>query len=210
MTIKHAGHFVSAESLPHDHAHHALQSVRGANWHGDVITCADGRVYLKVSLPRLQVWVMAAKFEVRQMQLTAARKLLGRAIGMCPKAKLFRAYIELELSLGAIERVRTLYQKFLEWAPANCAAWCKFADLESSMGELDRARSIFELAVAQPQLDMPEVLWKVRPQPLPYKLPFKADCFSLTYLLHGPCLHIMLSVHSLTKLSGTLKFLQVN
>ena len=105
---------------------------------------------------------MAAHFEVRQMQLGAARKLLGRAIGQCPKAKLFRAYIELELQLGTIERVRTLYQKFLEWAPANCAAWCKFADLERSLGELDRARSIFELAIAQPVLDMPEVLWKVR------------------------------------------------
>lgn len=95
------------------------------------------------------------------MQLGAARKLLGRAIGQCPKAKLFRAYIELEVQLGAIERVRTLYQKFLEWAPSNCAAWCKFADLERSLGELDRARSIFELAIAQPVLDMPEVLWKV-------------------------------------------------
>lgn len=58
--------------------------------------------------------------------------------------------------------MRTLYQKFLEWSPANCAAWCKFAELERSLGELDRARSIFELAIAQPLLDMPEVLWKVR------------------------------------------------
>ncbi|KAK9915014.1 hypothetical protein WJX75_003619 [Coccomyxa subellipsoidea] len=107
-----------------------------------------------------KIWIMAAHFEVRQMQLGAARRLLGRAIGQCPKAKLFRAYIELELQMGAIERVRTLYQKFLEWAPANCAAWCKFADLERSLGELDRARSIFELAIAQPVLDMPEVLWK--------------------------------------------------
>lgn len=55
-----------------------------------------------------QIWIMAAQFEVRQLQLGAARKLLGRAIGQCPKAKLFRGYIELELQLGAIERVRTL------------------------------------------------------------------------------------------------------
>jgi crooked neck len=33
---------------------------------------------------------MAAQFEIRQMRLGAARKLLGTAIGMCPKAKLFR------------------------------------------------------------------------------------------------------------------------
>ena len=76
-----------------------------------------------------------------------------------------RTYIELELSLGAIERVRTLYQKFLEWAPAHCGAWTKFSELERSLGELDRARSIYELAIAQPLLDMPEVLWKVRSMP---------------------------------------------
>ena len=37
-----------------------------------------------------QIWIMAAQFEIRQMRLPAARKLLGTAIGMCPKAKLFR------------------------------------------------------------------------------------------------------------------------
>ena len=40
----------------------------------------------------------------------------------------------MELQLGAIERVRTLYAKFLEWAPAHCGAWCKFAELERSLG----------------------------------------------------------------------------
>ena len=48
--------------------------------------------------------MMAAQFEVRQLKLDSARKLLGRAIGQCPKQKLFRGYIELELQLGNIER----------------------------------------------------------------------------------------------------------
>jgi len=54
------------------------------------------------------------------------------------QAKLFKAYIELELQLGAIERVRKLYQKFLEWAPETCAAWCKFAELERDLNEKAR------------------------------------------------------------------------
>lgn len=54
------------------------------------------------------------------------------------QAKLFKAYIELELQLGAVERVRKLYQKFLEWAPENCAAWCKFAELERDLNEKAR------------------------------------------------------------------------
>ena len=73
-----------------------------------------------------------------------------------------RSYIELELQLGEIDRVRTLYQKCLQWAPANCGAWCKYAEVEHSLGELGRARAIFELAIEQPLLDMPEVLWKAR------------------------------------------------
>jgi len=36
----------------------------------------------------------------------------------------------------------------------------QFAELENILGDSERARSIFELAIAQPRLDMPEVLWK--------------------------------------------------
>jgi len=48
----------------------------------------------------------------------------------------------------------------LECFPANCSAWISFAELEQSLGELERGRAIFELGVGQPLLDMPEVLWK--------------------------------------------------
>lgn len=44
--------------------------------------------------------------------------------------------------------------------PENCYAWSKFAELESSLAEIERARGIFELAINQSVLDMPEVLWK--------------------------------------------------
>ncbi len=76
-----------------------------------------------------------------------------------------RSYIELELQLGEIDRVRMLYQKYLQWSPANCGAWCKYAEVEHSLGELERARAIYELAIEQPILDMPEVLWKVHAYP---------------------------------------------
>ncbi len=32
--------------------------------------------------------------------------------------------------------------------------------METLLGEIERGRAIFELAVGQPRLDMPEVLWK--------------------------------------------------
>ena len=49
-----------------------------------------------------KIWLMYAKFEIRQMDLPAARKALGMALGMCPKEKLFKGYIELELEVCLI------------------------------------------------------------------------------------------------------------
>ncbi|GLC73188.1 hypothetical protein PLESTF_001345100 [Pleodorina starrii] len=107
-----------------------------------------------------KMWILAAKFEVRQRNVEGARRLLGRALGTCPKERLFKAYIELELTMGHVERVRKLYEKYLEWRPSNVGAWVRFADLECSLGETERCRALFELAIAQPLLDMPEALWK--------------------------------------------------
>jgi len=60
-----------------------------------------------------------------------------------------------------VERCRTIYEKWLEWSPANCNSWIKYASLEKDfLGEFERARAIFELAVSQSMLDMPEILWK--------------------------------------------------
>lgn len=36
----------------------------------------------------------------------------------------------------------------------------QFAELESLLADHERARAIYELAIEQPRLDMPEVLWK--------------------------------------------------
>lgn len=107
-----------------------------------------------------KVWLLKAQFEVRHMNLPAARKTLGQAIGMCPKDKLFKGYIELELKLFEFSRCRTLYEKHIEWNPSNSQAWIKFSELERGLDDLDRARAIFELAVQQETLDMPELVWK--------------------------------------------------
>lgn len=82
------------------------------------------------------------------------------AVGMCPKDKLFRGYIDLEIQLREFDRCRILYQKFLEFGPENCTTWMKFAELESLLGDVERARAIYAISVAQPRLDMPEILWK--------------------------------------------------
>uniref|UniRef100_A0A7N2M117 Uncharacterized protein n=1 Tax=Quercus lobata TaxID=97700 RepID=A0A7N2M117_QUELO len=44
-----------------------------------------------------KLWLLAAQFEVRQLNLKAARQILGNAIGIAPKDKIFNKYIEIEL-----------------------------------------------------------------------------------------------------------------
>ncbi|KAJ6525605.1 hypothetical protein B0H19DRAFT_1007731 [Mycena capillaripes] len=107
-----------------------------------------------------KLWLMFAKFEIRRLDLPAARKLLGAAIGMCPKEALFKGYIELEVELREFDRARKLYEKYLEFDPANSPAWIKFAELESQLQDFARTRAIFELGVSQSPLSMPELLWK--------------------------------------------------
>ncbi|KAM7202442.1 hypothetical protein V8F33_002850 [Rhypophila sp. PSN 637] len=107
-----------------------------------------------------KIWVAKAHFEIRQGQLTTARKTLGRAIGMCPKDKIFREYIALEQKLYEFERCRTLYEKHVIYNPSNCQTWIKWAELERGLDDLDRTRAIYDLAINQPVLDMPEVVWK--------------------------------------------------
>jgi len=74
--------------------------------------------------------------------------------------KLFRGYIDLEIQLREFNRCRTLYEKFLEFNPENVQTWMKFAELETLLGDIERARALYELAINQPKLDMPEILWK--------------------------------------------------
>ncbi|KAJ6623458.1 hypothetical protein B0H10DRAFT_2162458 [Mycena sp. CBHHK59/15] len=107
-----------------------------------------------------KLWLMFAKFEIRRLDLDAARKAMGTAIGMCPKEALFKGYIELEVELREFDRARRLYQKYLEFDPANSPAWIKFAELESQLQDFARTRAIFELGVSQSPLSMPELLWK--------------------------------------------------
>jgi len=121
-------------------------------------TCLDLIPHKRFTFAK--IWLLYAQFEIRQKDVTAARRTLGTAIGKCPKSKLFRGYIDLEIHMREFQRCRILYEKFLLFDPENCTAWMKYSELETLLGDTDRARGIYELAVEQPRLDMPEILWK--------------------------------------------------
>lgn len=48
----------------------------------------------------------------------------------------------------------------MKYDPALSYAWIKYAELETLLDEIQRARALYNLAVAQSYLDMPELVWK--------------------------------------------------
>jgi crooked neck len=108
-----------------------------------------------------RVWVLYAYFEIRQDNLKAARTILGHALGTCPRSGIFDAYIEIETLLRNEDRVRTLFQKFIETIPSDLRAWVKFAQFESTHGNIDTARRLFEAAIESDAIDATELLWSV-------------------------------------------------
>jgi crooked neck len=97
-----------------------------------------------------KLWILFAHFYLRLKSLDNARLVFGKSIGLCPRDKIFKAYIELELQLGNIDRCRTIYERFIETHPDNSIAWIKYAELEMSLDEKERCQVIFETAIAQP------------------------------------------------------------
>ena len=49
-----------------------------------------------------KLWIASAKLQIRNKNLLNARKILGQALGKCPRKKIFDFYVDLELKLGEI------------------------------------------------------------------------------------------------------------
>lgn len=102
------------------------------------------------------IWIMYSEFAIRQDDITKARKILGRAIGLCPTDDIFRYYIQLETRLREFDRVRKIYEKYLQYAPDNINTWEEFAQLENNLGDEERARSVYEIALNIDTSTIPE------------------------------------------------------
>lgn len=106
-----------------------------------------------------KLWVQYAQFELRHGGLSAARKALGRAIGQTgdkPKRNIFRYYILLETQLAEWDRVRKLYEKWLETAllcdyvnhtQLALPVLQEYVQFEQNMGESERCVALFAMAM---------------------------------------------------------------
>lgn len=107
-----------------------------------------------------KVWLAAAKLQLRLCDINKAREILDRSISLCPKRKLFKEYIEIEIQLHQFDRCRKLYQKFLQRAPEDSSVWINYAELEAAILQSARARAIYRLAINRTEMDSPELVWK--------------------------------------------------
>lgn len=122
---------------------------------------------LRVIPPKLsfaKIWINYAELELRRHNIDEARRIFGNALGSSPagstcKDKIYRRYIAVEFRLHEVDRCRTLYKGYVANNPASCAAYIAFADMERALHETERARAILDIAVQQPVLDTPELLW---------------------------------------------------
>lgn len=109
-----------------------------------------------------KLWIMYAEFEIRTgKRLDDARKILGRAIGQgCqakPKRKIFEYYISLETRLGEYDRVRKIFDKWLEMSIldikstrtlSSIQVLSKYIQFEKSLDESDRCIELFKLGMS--------------------------------------------------------------
>lgn len=106
-----------------------------------------------------KIWILYAHYHIRCKDLDNARKVFGLSIAYCPREKIIEAYVDLELQLGNIDRVRKIYQAYLEKVPNSSSAWIKYAMFENDLDETERCEALFETAISLP-LDIPENVWK--------------------------------------------------
>ena len=106
-----------------------------------------------------KVWIFYAYFLIRCDKLDKTRLLFGKSIGICPNEKIFKAYIELELQLGNLDKCRKLFEKCIQCFPYSSKVWVKYAEFEESLEENERSRAILEAGINQ-DLNMPELIWK--------------------------------------------------
>lgn len=115
---------------------------------------------------------MYAYFEIRQNNVQTAKLALGHAIGTCPRAAIFDAYIEIEILLGEKENVRKLFKQYITMIPNDIRGWVKYASFENNNGNVEDARKIFEEAIESHAVDAMEMLWS-------YYIDFESNVGSL-------------------------------
>jgi crooked neck len=64
-------------------------------------------------------------------------------MGMCPKKKIIDAYINIELQLGNNDRVKKIFQSYIQKFPGDENVWFNFCKFEETLGENNVAEVLY-------------------------------------------------------------------
>ena len=68
-------------------------------------------------------------------------------MGMCPKKKIIDAYINIELQLGNNDRVKKIFQSYIQKFPGDENVWLNFCKFEESIGENNVAEILYSNSI---------------------------------------------------------------
>ena len=89
------------------------------------------------------IWILATNFYLRQKNIDKVRKLFGISMGMCPKKKVIDSYINIELQLGNNDRVKKIFQSYIQKFPSDENIWFNFCKFEESLEEYNVAEVLY-------------------------------------------------------------------
>ena len=103
---------------------------------------------LDVDYKNVQTWIRYAESEMRAKFVNRARNVWDRACSLLPRVETFWfKYTYLEEILGNADGARLLFERWMQWEPAE-QAWLTYVKFEERMGRVDRARGVLERLVA--------------------------------------------------------------
>ena len=68
-------------------------------------------------------------------------------MGMCPKKKIIDAYINIELQLGNNDRVKKIFQSYIQKFPGDENVWLNFCKFEESINENNVAEILYSNSI---------------------------------------------------------------
>lgn len=132
---------------------------RPQNAHAQIVHLNEVLMQRKVSSKK--TWLFGFRQLVRNKQLAEARRWMGKALGLRPHAKIFRAYIDFEFQLGNFDRCEQIFKKWLQTFPENSEPWEDYLEFNKTLQKEERVKAVFELAVSgRFGLTQPEKVYK--------------------------------------------------
>lgn len=127
--------------------------------HAQIIRLNEVLMQRKVSSKK--TWLFGFRQLVRNKRLDEARRWMGKALGLAPDAKIFRAYIDFEFQLGNFERCEQIFKKWLQTFPESSEPWEDYLEFNKTLQKEQRVKAVFELAVSgRFGLAQPEKVYK--------------------------------------------------